>query len=271
MGGKVILKNLDFPEGPAFDSKGNLWFVELHGGNVARLGVDGALARFRIDGGAPNGIAVDSSDKIWFCDAANDNVSILDPDTGEASVFCDNVCGETLAHPNDLAFDGAGNIVFTCPGNSRKEPTGYVCAAGADGVARKVITDKFFPNGLAFSEDGKTLVVAETYRHRLWRGDWDAETAQWSNAAPWGEVGGDIGPDGMAFGSDGNLYVAVFGGGAVKVVSPEGGVVDVLALDGRNPSNCAFAPNGGLVVSETQNGELVKFDNAPTGAKLFKR
>ena len=110
MGGKVILKNLDFPEGPAFDSKGNLWFVELHGGNVARLGVDGVLARFRIDGGAPNGIAVDSSDKIWFCDAANDNVSILDPDTGEVSVFCDNVCGETLAHPNDLAFDGAGNI-----------------------------------------------------------------------------------------------------------------------------------------------------------------
>lgn len=60
-------------------------------------------------------------------------------------------------------------------------------------------------------------------------------------------------------------------GGAVKAVSPDGGIVYMLVLDGRNPSNCAFHPNGGLVVSETQNGELVKFDNDPTGAKLFKR
>ena len=271
MSKRTILKNLDFPEGPAFDSKGNLWFVELHGGNVVRLGVDGKSVRFNVDGGAPNGIAVDSSDRIWFCDAANDNVSILDPDTGGVSVFCDDICGETLAHPNDLAFDSMGNILFTCPGNSRKEPTGYVCAAGADGVARKVITGKFFPNGLAFSEDGKTLVVAETYKHRLWKGDWNCETLEWRNAAPWVEVGGDIGPDGMAFGSDGNLYVAVFGGGAVKVVSTEGKVIDVLDTGGRNPSNCAFAPNGGLVVTETQNGEIIIIDNAVAGAKLFKR
>ena len=96
---KTILENLDFPEGPAVDSKGNIWLVELHGGNIVRLGTDGAVKRFPVAGGKPNGITVDASDKIWFCDAGNDCVSVLDPDTGAIEVFCDSVDGKALFAP----------------------------------------------------------------------------------------------------------------------------------------------------------------------------
>lgn len=267
---KTLLENLNFPEGPATDSKGNIWFVELHGGNVCLLSKDGNLKRFHVENGAPNGIAIDSCDNVWFCDSGNDCVSILNPDSGDINVYCDRGGGNKLDHPNDLAFDAKGNVVFTCPGNSRKEPTGYVCAANANGV-KKVIEGKFFPNGLAFSEDGKTLVVAETYRHRLWKGEWNADTLAWSNAAPWAEVGGVIGPDGMAFGDDGNLYVAVYGGKAVKVVSPSGAVIEEIVLGGHNPSNCAFMPRGGLLVTETEEGKLLYVSNGVKGAALFKK
>ncbi|MBQ2722590.1 MAG: SMP-30/gluconolactonase/LRE family protein [Opitutales bacterium] len=267
---QVLLENLAFPEGPAIDSKGNIWFVELHGGNVCVLSPDGNLKRYAIANGKPNGIAIDDQDNIWFCDSGNDCISVLDSKTGELKTICNSVDGERLNNPNDLAFDSRGNVIFTCPGNSRKEPTGYVCAVNKEGV-KKIITEKFFPNGLAVSPDGKTLVLAETYQHRLWKGDWNAETLEWTNASPWVEVGGTIGPDGMAFGDDGNLYVAIYGGKAVKVVSPAGEIIRVLELDGNNASNCAFLKEGGLLVTETEKQQLLKIKIDTKPARLFQK
>lgn len=75
----------------------------------------------------------------------------------------------------------------------------------------------------------------------------------------------------MAFGDDGNLYVAVFGGRAVKTISPDGRVIGEIALEGNNPSNCAFGGGGRLLVTETEHGELLSIDIGVNGAKLFKR
>lgn len=266
---KTILSNLNFPEGPAVGADGALWFVELHGGSVCRLGKGGELSRFKIPNGRPNGIAADAAGRIWFCDAGNDCVSILNPESGEINTACDAVEGERLAHPNDLAFDMRGNLVFTCPGESRKEPAGYVCALGAGG-AQKIITGKFFPNGLAFSPDGKSLFIAETYKKRIWKGDWNPAALSWSNARVWAEAGGNPGPDGMAFGDDGNLYAAIFGGGAVKAFSPDGNLAKEISLGGRNPSNCAFLPDGGLVVTEAERGELVLVETGVKPAGIFR-
>ena len=39
-----------------------------------------------------------------------------------------------LFKPNDLAFDAVGNLIFTCPDDSRTEPTGYVAILKPDGL-----------------------------------------------------------------------------------------------------------------------------------------
>ena len=102
---KILLSNLDFPEGPAVGKNGEIWFVELHGGNVCRH-IPGSDTRyFHIEDGKPNGIAVDSKGEIWFCDAGNDCVSVLSPSNGKVRTVCAEIGGEKLAHPNDLAFD----------------------------------------------------------------------------------------------------------------------------------------------------------------------
>ncbi|WP_080903529.1 SMP-30/gluconolactonase/LRE family protein [Parabacteroides sp. Marseille-P3160] len=265
---KVLLNGLDFPEGPAIDSQGTIWLVELKGGNLLCFTSEQEIKRYPVNGG-PNGIAIDRMDNIWFCDSKNNCISRFDQQTKNIEVVCSTVEEEPLNQPNDLAFDLSGNLLFTCPGNSRQEPTGYACVL-SKGIVRKITEQKFFPNGLAFTPDGKELVVAETYRHRIWKGKWDAVSCRWTEEAPWVEVGGPVGPDGMAFDSDGNLYVAVFGKQAVKVVSPEGQIIEEIPLPGKNPTNCAFLPTGGLLVTETERGELVWIENGVKGCPLFK-
>lgn len=266
---KTLAENLDFPEGPAFDSAGDLWCVELKGGNLICL-KDGKIERIPTDG-APNGLAFDWQNRAVFCDAAQNAIRRYDSRTGKFETLADTVDGEFLNKPNDLAFDAYGNLLFTCPGDSRREPTGYVCCLKTDGTVKKIADKMFFPNGLAFAGDGQTLVVAETYRQRLWRGDWNADECEWTNAQPFADVGGNPGPDGMAFGANGLLHVAVYGSSEIKVVNESGRIIETRRLPGANPTNAAFDQSGklGLVVSETELGLLLSIPEITGGVELF--
>ena len=105
--------------------------------------------------------------------------------------------------------------------------------------------------------------MAETYKHRLWKGPWDANKGEWTNTEVWCDVGGPNGPggpDGMAFCEDGNLYVAVFGTGKIKLVDKSGDVITEISVPGQNPTNCAFNTAGNLIVTETERGELLEVD-----------
>jgi|GEM_PF-120920 len=257
-----LARDLRFPEGPAFAPDGSLWAVELKGQSLVRV-YEGAVMRFPV-GGSPNGLAFDAQGQLWFCDAGQNAIRRFDPATGQTVTVVDSVDGHPLDGPNDLAFDRAGNLVFTCPGNSRQEPTGYACVRTPDGTVRKITTGKYFPNGLAFRSDHKELVIAETYRHRLWKGRWDEARATWTEEAVWATVEGPKGPggpDGMAFGEDGNLYVAVYGTGAVHVLNRAGQLAYRIELPGKNPTNCAFDPGGrlGLVITEAEQGRVLTY------------
>lgn len=271
---EVLADGLAFPEGPAFDPQGALWCVELQGGGMARWR-DGRCERFRT-GGAPNGLAIDKQGRLWFCDSDDQINAIrrLHPESRQVETLCQAADGRPLNKPNDLAFDAAGNCLFTCPNYSEAEPPGFVCCLRPDGKA-SVIGEPFqFCNGLALTADGRALVVAETQTNRLWKGPWDAAGYRWLDPQPWGDVGepgGPGGPDGMAFGADGMLYVAVYGSGQIKAVGPDGAVSHAYDLPGRNPTNCAFDPSGelGLVVTEAERGLLLALPDLGPGVALF--
>lgn len=260
----VLADGLAFPEGPAFAPAGALWCVELKGGALVRVGERGP-ERIAV-GGEPNGLAFDRQGHAWFCDASANAIRRLDPRSGAVETI---IAHPALDRPNDLAFGPGGELVFTCPGGSRQEPTGKVWRWSAgDGLAL-VADGLFFPNGLAFADDGRTLVVAETYRHRLWRGAW--ADGRWADRRVLAEVGGPVGPDGLAVDRDGVLHAALYGQGRIRRVAPSGALLDDLPTPGANPTNCAFDPAGGLglVVTEAERGELLSIQLSTTGAPLF--
>ncbi|HLA84466.1 MAG TPA: SMP-30/gluconolactonase/LRE family protein [Thermoguttaceae bacterium] len=269
---ETIAHELRFPEGPAFAPDGSLWCVEFHGGSLRCW--RGGESTQSATGGEPNGAAVDRAGRVWFCDAGLCAIRRFDPRTDALETMANQIDGRPLRRPNDLAFDSAGNLVFTCPGDSRREPTGEVCCLSPDGEVSRVAGELYFPNGLAFTPDGGELVVAETYRQRLWRGEWDAARRLWRNPHVWATgLDGAPGPDGMAFADDGSLFVAVYGAGIIARVDHRGSTVERLATGGRCPTNCALDPSGvlGLVVTEAERGELLSMPDIRVGPALFHR
>ncbi len=270
----ILADGLAFPEGPVFDKAGDLWCVELQGGDLTRYR-DGQIERFPT-GGAPNGATLDAKGRIWFCDSGDsvNAVRRLDAATGQFETLCEYADGRRISKPNDLAFDSVGNCVFTCPQYTDDQPPSFVCCLRADGTATVLAEPFQFCNGLAFTDADKTLIVAETQTDRLWKGAWDSATCTWIDPQPWGNVEGHAGPggpDGMAFGADGLLYVAVYGSAQIRAVDAAGNVVKAFDLPGQDPTNCAFDPSGklGLVVTEAETGLLVSLPDLGPGAPLY--
>jgi sugar lactone lactonase YvrE len=92
---------------------------------------------------------------------------------------------------NEIVVDGRGNaylnnICFDFLAGSAFAP-GIIALLTPDGSARQVVDGPAFPNGMCFSPDNKTLIVAESFANRLTAFDieadgicLDAEGAVWS-------------------------------------------------------------------------------------------
>lgn len=262
---EIIFSDLNFPEGPCFDSKGNIWLVEKDAGNLVLIN-DQLNKRLKV-GGAPNGIAIDKNDLVWFCDSKQNSIRTFDPTSEKTTTIIDNFEGEALKMPNDLTFDQHGNLLFTCPGDSLDDNTGYICCLTPNRKLFKIFEGMFYPNGLALNKEQSHLFVAETGTQQIWKFEWDNESKQLKNRTLFTETGGEIGPDGIAFDEDGNLYVAVYGSGKVKVWDETGMLIEKIDALGYNPTNCALDPSGkkGLIITEAEKGLLVQYQTKKRG------
>jgi gluconolactonase len=131
-----------------------------------------------------------------------------------------------------------------------------------------------FANGIAFGP-GLDLYVNETITGAVYRYGRRAEgfgpREYFGNVLSDSRVTSLRGPDGMAFGSDGRLYVAVYGQGDVAVLGTSGTVEDRLITLGGLPTNVAFGFSGekNLYVTECEFGQLEVFAVDTTGLTLW--
>ncbi|HEY5760533.1 MAG TPA: SMP-30/gluconolactonase/LRE family protein [Steroidobacter sp.] len=267
----VLADGLLFPEGPLVDRAGDIWCVELRGGALCRISPEGQTER-HVVGGAPNGLALDSHGDIWYCDAEHNEIRRFETATARVHSVVGSVDGHNLDAPNDLAFDAAGNLLFTCPGNSRQQPTGYVCCLSANGSVRVIAAELLFPNGLAFTADGTRLYLAETYKTRVSSAAWNASSPHTLSLQPCFDTPGPIGPDGLAIDRQGRVHACLFSAGTVMIADANGTVERSVAVPGGRPTNCAFDPRGryGLLVTEAAKGTVLSFpDLGPGDAPFF--
>jgi sugar lactone lactonase YvrE len=141
----------------------------------------------------------------------------------------------------------AGPIITGLPRHSRGASSIEELACGAlysfarDGELTVAARQIAVSNGIGWSPDSTLMYYADSMTRRVDVFDFDLESASLSNRRCFAEIDPHHGwPDGLAVDSVGHVWVALFGGGAVRRFRPDGGRERDVELPVRQVTNCCF-------------------------------
>jgi sugar lactone lactonase YvrE len=181
----IALGTEEGPEHVAFGPDGML-YAAVASGKLIRMRADGSDQQvFARTGGRVLGFAFDASGNVLAADAFKGLLQI-NPD-GQVQVLADRVGNDPIRYA-DAVIVAQNGIVYFTDASTRFNPadwggtfeasildiieqsaTGRVLAYDpARGTTRLVARGLSFPNGIALSEDGQWLLIAETGRYRVW-------------------------------------------------------------------------------------------------------
>jgi gluconolactonase len=287
----IFASNLSFPEGPVALADGAWLCVEggAERGCVTRISPDGKTKSVVAKTGRPNGLAIDAEGHIWVAESQTPSLLRLTLD-GKVEVVATACDGQPFLFPNDLCLGPDGAIYMTdsgvhigefAPGGKIRSDYMQVEYDGRiyrvdvkSGKIRQLDFGIKFTNGIAFGTDG-ALYANETLTGMIYRYEWKGggigPRQGFGNVIDPNAPPGWKGPDGMAFGSDGNLYVAVYAQQDITVLGRDGSVSRRIPTQGKLPTNCAFGLPGQkkLYVTEYEFGQIEVFDAGTDGLPLL--
>ena len=171
---------------------------------------------------------------------------------------------------NEIVVDGRGNIYlngigFDFPAGAFTP--GIIALVAPDGSVRQVADGVAFPNGMAVTPDGGTLIVAESYANQLTAFDIAADGGL-SNRRVWAEVGNDH-PDGICLDAEGAVWYADVGTKRCVRVREGGEVLSAVELD-RGCFACVLGGTDGrtLLMLAAVFDPAAMFGGARTGQVL---
>ncbi len=262
---QVFASGFTFPEGPVFDSEGNLYVVIYkREGDIARISPDGKAEVFidllELGEGKANGLAYHAAQNaIYACEYDGKRIIRIDLATKKVTTVADSYEGKPLNEVNDIFLAANGDLYFTDPYREDETTGGRVfCYSMAEQKLYKLLDGLAFPNGLTVSPDLRTLYVGQTVRRNVTA--WTLTGDGHGVSGPGREVflmSGGNGPDGIETDSEGNLFITHYGGGKVYYVSPDGNLLGCASGFGKNLTNVALGGDW-VYITETERGEVIR-------------
>lgn len=167
------------PEDVVVTADGTVFTGTLDGSILALADGGDVIRRVARTGGRPLGLELWSNGLLLVCDADRGLLEV-DPQDGSVRVLVREVGGQPLAFTNNATVADDGTVYFT--DSSRRFPihhykgdllehsgTGRLLRRDPDGSVTTLIDGLHFPNGVALTDDGSALMLAETGLHRIVR------------------------------------------------------------------------------------------------------
>ena len=234
-------------EGPSWDpATRRLIWVDITAELVRRFDpASGEDERFEV--GQPVGAAVPTTDGRLAL-AVSDGFAFLDPTTGIVQRIADVEVDLADTMMNDGKCDPAGRLWAGTKDANGSRPLGSLYRLGADRMPERMLTGLTVSNGLGWSPDGATMYFIDSPTQRVDVFQFDLDGGEIANRRTLVEIPDAWGlPDGMTVDADGFLWVAFWGGSAVRRFDPTGGVAAVVEFPVSQVTSCAF---GGADLSD---------------------
>jgi sugar lactone lactonase YvrE len=148
-----------FGEGPRW-FEGLLWFSDMLGEAVHTADLSGSLTTLSLPGHSPSGLGFRPDGSLLIVSTEKRQLLRYDGETVVTVVDLSDVAPADLG---DMVVDHLGRAYI----GSQAFHGGAILRVDPDNSVRVVAQDLDFPNGMAITGDGKTLIVAESIGRRL--------------------------------------------------------------------------------------------------------
>jgi sugar lactone lactonase YvrE len=225
-------------EGPHWDAeRGVLLRVDIRGeqviewdpgtGDETRTAVGGPVSLVVPDGAGGLVVAGGSTVTRWRADGGRTELCRIDPDTPSTTT-------------NDGKCDQRGRL-WLGTWDRDGGALGTLSVVDPDGTVRLAESGLSSSNGLAWNADSTAFYLVDTPRRVIWRYDFDLDGGTLGAREVFAEIADGEGlPDGLATDQAGGVWVALWGGGAVRRYGADGAVMDVVPVPVTYPTSLAF-------------------------------
>ncbi len=271
---EVLMEGIVFGESPRWHD-GRLWFSDWGANQVIAVDPGGGYEVVVTVPSFPMCIDFLPDGQLLVVDSPQRRLLRHEPD-GSLVPHAD-LSGVSQKPWNDIVADGRGNayvntIGFDFPGGVFAP--GLVVLVTPDGSVSQVADGLAFPNGMAITPDGGTLIVAESYGNRLTAYDIGSDGGL-GNRRVWADTPGDH-PDGICLDAEGAVWYADVGNKHCVRVREGGDVLATVDLDrgafacalsrGETPRLFVVGQINGATESPQPSGRVVAFPAPAPGA-----
>ena len=231
----ILVEGFLFPEGPRWH-EGKLWVSDMQSRWVTTVDLQGKAEKIVEVPGSPSGLGWLPDGRLLVVSMTDRRLLRLD---GEGLSEVADLSRLASFHCNDMVVDWRGrayigNFGFDFAAGAPVSPAEIVLVT-PEGQARVVSAGLLFPNGVVITPDGQTLIVAETFGHRLTAFDLEPDGAL-SHRRVWADLEAAF-PDGICLDAEGAIWVAAPEPGEVLRVR-EGGTITHRVKVSTRPYAC---------------------------------
>ncbi len=142
---------------------------------------------------------------------------------------------------NDGKCDPRGRFLAGTMNLNEKDPTGSLYSFDGNSIT-KLLSDVTISNGLTWSADGKTFYYIDTPTRQVKAYDYDLDSSAIAEPRVALTIPASLGwPDGMTSDSQGNLWIAMWGGAQITKWNPRTGqLLEQIPVPVLQPSSCVF-------------------------------
>ena len=222
-----------------------LYWVDINGMTVNRVHPASGKYTYWKMGSEPSALAIDGDNNLVV--SLRTGLICLNTTSGKETPIADAPYDTKIVRFNDGRVDPAGRFWIGTMYEPRDKPAAEMFVLDRGQLRQAWAGGMTNSNGLAWSPDGRTMFHADTTTHRVDCYDYDVATGVQSNGRTiktfsTDKSAADYGgrPDGATVDSEGAYWVAMFEGGRVLRLSPEGEILREIALPVRCPTSVAF-------------------------------